>query len=73
MLIASHHGRESGYCAEVFDYCSPSVIVFSDGPIVHATQGMSDAYARHATGIQFNGEKRYVLSTRRDGTFWWDL
>ena len=73
VLIASHHGRESGYCAEVFDYCSPSVIVFSDGPIVHATQEMSDAYARHATGIQFNGEKRYVLSTRRDGTFWWDL
>ena len=73
ILIASHHGRENGYCREVFDYCSPSVIVFSDSPIKHATQGMANTYARHASGVQFNGVLRSVLSTRNDGTFWWDL
>lgn len=73
IFIASHHGRENGYCPEVFNYCSPNVIVFSDSPIQYATQEMANTYARHASGIQFNGQHRSVLSTRNDGTFWWNL
>jgi beta-lactamase superfamily II metal-dependent hydrolase len=72
VFVASHHGRESGYCKEVFDYCRPSVIVFSDSPIVHGTQETANRYASHARGTQFNGETRYVLSTRSDGDFCWD-
>jgi len=73
VFIASHHGREGGYCEEVFNYCTPDVIVFADGPKNYATQEMVNKYARHARGITFNGENRNVLTTRKDGTFWWDL
>jgi beta-lactamase superfamily II metal-dependent hydrolase len=40
ILIASHHGRESGFCPEVFDYCNPRAVVISDKSIVHSTQEM---------------------------------
>ncbi len=73
IFVASHHGRESGYCAEIFDLCSPSVIVFSDSNIQYASQEMSRKYAVHCSGVQFNGDTRYVISTRNDGSFWWDL
>lgn len=73
IFIASHHGRENGYCADVFDICKPKIIIFSDSTIKYATQKMASTYAGHASGVNFNGEKRYTLSTRKDGTFWWDI
>jgi beta-lactamase superfamily II metal-dependent hydrolase len=73
VFVASHHGRESGYCEDVFNVCSPHVIVFSDSEIVHGTQEMSQTYAQHASGVQFNGETRYVLSTRNDGSITWNI
>ena len=73
IFIASHHGRENGYCADAFRYCRPNVIVFSDGPKRFATQEMVDAYARHARGVQFNGQTRRVLTTRNDGSVRWDV
>ena len=71
VFIASHHGRTSGYCKEVFDYCSPRVVFFSDGPKQYATQEEADTYAAHASGVTFNGQTRKVLTTRKDGTIWW--
>jgi beta-lactamase superfamily II metal-dependent hydrolase len=67
VFVASHHGRESGYCKEVFDYCSPDVVVISDEPMQYDTQ--TNCYAEHAKGISWNGgrETRYVLTTRCDG------
>ena len=73
VFIASHHGRENSYCERAFNYCSPNVIVFSDGSKIHTTQEMTNTYARHASGVTFNGETRYVLTTRNDGAIWWDL
>ncbi len=72
IFIASHHGRESGYCKEVFDLCAPQVVVFSDSNIKYSTQEMSQIYARHCSGELFGGKTRYVLSTRNDGGIWWD-
>ncbi|MCY3955633.1 MAG: hypothetical protein OXF47_06525 [Nitrospira sp.] len=72
-LVASHHGRENGYCAEVFDYCKPKAVIFSDSGIKYATQEMASIYSRLASGVQFNGEKRFVLSTRKDGSIYWDV
>lgn len=64
--MASHHGRESGHAAEVFDYCSPQVVVISDEEIKYETQ--EHAYGQHATGITWNGtDTRKVLTTRHDG------
>ena len=73
VFIASHHGRENGYCADVFDICKPCVIVFSDSSIKHATQEMASTYARHASGVEFKGETRYTLSTRKDGSLRWEI
>ena len=65
-FVASHHGRESGYCKEVFDYCKPHAVIFSDSNIKYATQEMAAAYGQHCSGVSFNGENRHVLSTRKD-------
>jgi beta-lactamase superfamily II metal-dependent hydrolase len=77
VFIASHHGRESGYCGEVFNYCAPEFIVLSDGAIEFDSQRMASTYARHASGGAFNGpggrEVRRVLSTRSDGNLCWEL
>lgn len=77
VFVASHHGRENGYCREVFNYCHPSLIVMSDGPIRHNTQKMADTYAQHARGEHFNSggsrEFRKVVTTRKDGNIFWDL
>ena len=72
-FVASHHGRESGYCKEVFDYCMPSAVIFSDASISHDTQQMAATYGQHASGIEFKGEHRRVLTTRHDGTLTWNI
>ncbi len=72
-FVAPHHGRESGYCKDVFSVCNPDVIIFSDSPIKYATQEMSQTYGNHASGITFNGVNRKVLSTRNDGTLTWTI
>lgn len=73
VFVASHHGRENGYCRQVFDFCSPGLVVISDGTKQYATQEMVDRYAYHATGVQFNGKLRKVLTTRNDGSLVWEL
>lgn len=30
VFVASHHGRESGYCAELFEYFQPKLVIISD-------------------------------------------
>lgn len=70
VFVAGHHGRENGYCAEVFNYCSPEIVVMSDGEKKHSTQEMASTYGRHASGLQINGRNRSVLTTRNDGTIW---
>lgn len=71
VFVASHHGREDGYCKEVFDFCKPEIIIVSDGDKVFDTQETVARYAQHASGVRFtDGRTRYVLTTRQDGTIW---
>src|SRR5262245_22219890 len=65
VFVASHHGRESGYCKDVFQYCNPAVIVISDKEIIYETQERN--YGCHARGVNWNGGRRFVLTTRTDG------
>jgi beta-lactamase superfamily II metal-dependent hydrolase len=72
ILVASHHGRESGYCEDVFNYFTPDVVVISDKPIVHETQrGMVPDYRRvvrkNGVRVRTTMKDRHVLTTRRDG------
>jgi beta-lactamase superfamily II metal-dependent hydrolase len=70
-LVASHHGRESGYCEEVFVFCKPQFMVISDKSEVHDTQGTTNLYASKVKGdgihvVTCQG-RRKVLTTRSDG------
>ena len=65
--MASHHGRENGICEEVFDYCSPALVLISDAGIRHDTQYTASWYGNQASGIMINDQLRKVLTTRNDG------
>lgn len=67
IFVASHHGRDNGYCEEVFRYCWPDVVIISDESMQYDTQ--ENCYAEHASGIMWSGSQdvRRVLTTRRDG------
>jgi len=71
VLMASHHGRKSGFCDELFDYFTPDCVVISDKPIVHTTQEIVPDYraVTRETGVYVRSadKRRHVLTTRRDG------
>ncbi|HZR62649.1 MAG TPA: hypothetical protein VFA80_17020 [Xanthobacteraceae bacterium] len=67
-FIASHHGRENGYCEEVLNLCPGiEVVVISDKKMGYQSQETVDRYRSYARGFNYNGEIRRVLTTRRDG------
>lgn len=71
VYIASHHGRSNGYHQEVFDFCTPEIVIISDQERKFSTQE-HDLYSKHTTGIHFGvspgkTEVRRVLTTRNDG------
>lgn len=72
VLVASHHGRESGRCPELFDVynCAPKIVVISDDYMQYNTQQTTAYYASKCAGITgFRGQElRKVLTTRNDGT-----
>jgi beta-lactamase superfamily II metal-dependent hydrolase len=71
IFVASHHGREAGYCEEVFNHSSSiKLVIVSDKS--HPGASYPDLYHSHAQGLSvLNGagefETRYVLTTRHDG------
>ena len=69
VLFASHHGRESGICEEMFDdgLCRPYYVVISDQHKGFQTQETTGFYGAVSKGGPFRGDRRYVLTTRRDG------
>ena len=71
ILVASHHGRENGFCEDVFDFLHPQAVVISDKSVVHGSQEMVPDYRQivGGHGIQLTNEmtRRHVLTTRRDG------
>lgn len=75
ILIASHHGRENGKSTRLFDQygCSPKLVVISDKGYAHDTQETVPYYRSKASGVQINGESRYVLTTRNDGCIQFDF
>jgi beta-lactamase superfamily II metal-dependent hydrolase len=71
ILVASHHGREAGYCDELFAHISPKLTIISDGPFTDTSA--TDKYCAKTTGWKVhyaNGtsEERKCLTTRQDGT-----
>ncbi len=77
VLVASHHGRESGFCEDIFKYFTPDCVVISDKPIEHETQKTVPDYRKFVpqagVRVKTSGSKpntrnpRHVLTTRADG------
>jgi beta-lactamase superfamily II metal-dependent hydrolase len=70
VLIASHHGRESGICPAMFDKygCKPQIVIISDDCHKYDTQKTTSYYGSKCRGIPFRGQQRQVLTTRSDGS-----
>jgi hypothetical protein len=72
ILVAPHHGREAGYCEDVFKYCRPCLVVVSDGPA--SDTSAVEKYRGKASGWPVRSrssgaeERRSVLTTHNDGT-----
>ena len=67
LFMASHHGRENGICEDVFEFCSPALVLISDAGIRHDTQHTAGWYGNQATGMMVDDRMRWVLTTRNDG------
>jgi hypothetical protein len=69
--MASHHGRDSGYCSELFELFKPSLCVISDSRAQDTNA--SSRYSAHARGWTVHRKKggkskeRYCVTTRSDG------
>jgi beta-lactamase superfamily II metal-dependent hydrolase len=71
VLVASHHGRESGCCTELFDWLRPEIVIISDDGRQYDSQDTDDWYRNRCIGaarIANPFERRYVLTTRKDGS-----
>lgn len=68
-LIAPHHGRDNGYCEEVFYYCKPDITIISDSSKQYDTQD-HQLYQKHSNGVsnlRDYRDIRRVFTTRTDG------
>jgi beta-lactamase superfamily II metal-dependent hydrolase len=68
VFVASHHGRENGFCEEVMRLCpNIQVVVISDKAKGYQSQETTDRYRAYTHGFDYRGTHRHVLTTRRDG------
>lgn len=70
ILLAPHHGRETGYCNDIFEYFTPYLTIVSDGRF--GDTSATNRYSLKSKGWKVwksNGEgiERKVLTTRQDG------
>ena len=68
MFVAANHGREASYCPEVFDYCSPELIVISNELHQRVSPQMLNQYQNHAKGCPDGVCDQKLLTTHEHGT-----
>jgi competence protein ComEC len=78
IFVASHHGREAGYCDEIFEYLDPSLIIISDKSTSETS--VTEKYYNKVNDLGLNVtkedgrvEKRKVLTTRNDGAIYIEI
>lgn len=70
IFLASHHGRASGYHADLFSYFTPKLVVISDGRYCDASA--TDRYSQIVSGWKVHSrsgpdKERKCVTTRSDG------
>jgi beta-lactamase superfamily II metal-dependent hydrolase len=76
VFVASHHGRESGCCTELFGLIRPQLVIISDDEHQYDSQDTNAWYRSRCTGAVFANnalERRYVATTRKDGSMRLDI
>lgn len=68
LFVASNHGRESGYCSELFNYCQPELVVISDEFSESTAPAIENLYKSQAKGYLIGSSEQKVLTTQRHGT-----
>lgn len=68
VFVAADHGVESGYCAEVFQYCHPEVIIISNKNNQPLDERMINKYSAHAQGDIRGISEKNLLTTYEEGT-----
>lgn len=72
ILLAPHHGRDSGFSEALFEHISPYLTIISDGP---CDTTASDKYHSRSRGWTVNKrsggqENRKCITTRKDGVIY---
>lgn len=71
ILVASHHGRETGLYEEIFQFFTPLAVVISDKGVCYESQETVPNYRCFVddAGVYVSNlnKSRHVLTTRRDG------
>lgn len=71
VLVAAHHGRQKGWCAKLFDYIAPKLVIISDGAATETSY--ASYYSQKAEGCTVKAQttnetkERKVISTRDNG------
>ena len=69
VIVASHHGRESGCSTELFELSRPQLVIISDDQRQYDSQDTDGWYRTRCAGAVFvPNERRYVATTRKDGS-----
>lgn len=67
VFVASHHGRSSGCCKEVFEIWKPQVTIMSDKDKEFDSQETVPWYRQRSRGIPSGNQTKYVYTTRNNG------
>jgi beta-lactamase superfamily II metal-dependent hydrolase len=76
VFVASHHGRESGCCTELFELFRPQLVIISDDEHQYDSQDTNAWYRSRCAGAVFANnplDRRYVATTRKDGSMRLDI
>lgn len=70
ILLAPHHGRESGFSSELFEHINPRLCIISDGRF--SDTSATDRYSKNSQGWTVHKrsgdkEERKCVTTRNDG------
>jgi hypothetical protein len=69
IFVTSHHGRANGFCEEVLERCPQiQAFIISDKGMGYESQETANWYRPYARGFDYYGNRRHVLTTRKDGT-----
>jgi len=67
-FITSHHGHSSGYCKEIFEAMGKPILNIVSTRSGDASVELAYSKSENSHGIDLAGVKRYMLSTRNDGS-----